>query len=182
MVDAGTRLKPHHHDQLRRSCADVLTPADATYDEARRLWNAIHDRRPSVIARPRNAQEVGAAVAFGREHDLEIAVQSGGHAARGLAGGDGGLVINLSNMRGVEDKLSAPEPSKPGIPAEEDDALEKLPLDLAESLDVLEAEPATRDFFGDEFISAYTRMRRYELSRLADHVSDWERTEYLELF
>jgi len=74
------------------------------------------------------------------------------------------------------------EPSKPGIPAEEDDALEKLPLDLAESLDVLEAEPATRDFFGDEFITAYTRMRRYELSRLADHVSDWERTEYLELF
>jgi FAD/FMN-containing dehydrogenase len=102
MVDAGTRLKPHHHDQLRRSCADVLTPADATYGEARRLWNAIHDRRPSVIARPRNAQEVAAAVAFGREHDLEIAVQSGGHAARGLAGGDGGLVINLSNMRGVE--------------------------------------------------------------------------------
>src|SRR4029078_11845183 len=102
MVDAGTRLKPHHHDQLRRSCADVLTPDDASYDETRRLLNAIHDRRPAVIARPRNAQEVAAAVAFGREHDLEIAVQSGGHAARGLAGGDGGLVINLSNMRGVE--------------------------------------------------------------------------------
>ena len=93
-----------------------------------------------------------------------------------------GAALIQAGLRGVEDKLSAPEPSKPGIPAEEDDALEKLPLDLAESLDVLEAEPATRDFFGDEFITAYTRMRRYELSRLADHVSDWERTEYLELF
>ena len=93
-----------------------------------------------------------------------------------------GAALIQAGLRGVEDKLSAPEPSKPGIPAEEDDALEKLPLDLAESLDVLEAEPATRDFFGDEFITAYTRMRRYELSRFADHVSDWERTEYLELF
>ena len=102
MVDAGTHLAPRHLDQLRRSCGDVVTPDDAGYDETRRLWNAIHDRRPAVIARPRNAQEVAAAVAFGREHDLEIAVQSGGHAARGLAGRDGGLVINLSNMRGVE--------------------------------------------------------------------------------
>ncbi len=102
MVDAGTRLAPHHLDQLSRSCPDIVTPGDAGYDDARRLWNAIHDRRPAVIARPRNAQEVAAAVAFAREHDLEIAVQSGGHAAAGLAGPDGSLVINLSNMRGVE--------------------------------------------------------------------------------
>jgi FAD/FMN-containing dehydrogenase len=100
MVD--TRLAPHHLDRLRRSCDDIVTPDDAGYDDARRLWNAIHDRRPSVIARPRSAQEVAAAVAFAREHDLEIAVQSGGHAAAGFAGRDGGLVINLSNMRGVE--------------------------------------------------------------------------------
>ncbi len=102
MVEAGTRLAPRHLGQLRRSCGDIVAPEDEDYDEARRLWNAIHDRRPAVIARPRNAREVAAAVAFGREHDLEIALQSGGHAARGLAGPDGGLVINLSNMRGVE--------------------------------------------------------------------------------
>ena len=53
---------------------------------------------------------------------------------------------------------------------------------FADSLDSLESEPATREFFGDEFITAYTTMRRYELSRIADWVSDWERTEYLELF
>ena len=95
-------VSAHHIDQLRRSCPDVVAPADAGYDEARRLWNAIHDRRPSVIARPSEPQEVAAAIAFGREHDLELVVQSGGHSAAGLGGRDGCLVINLSNMRGVE--------------------------------------------------------------------------------
>src|SRR5438132_14219552 len=102
MVEATTGVAPHHIDQLRRSCADIVTPDEAAYDEARRLWNAIHDRRPAVIARPSTPQEVAAAVAFGREHDLEIAVQSGGHSAAGLGGQDGCLVINMSNMRGVE--------------------------------------------------------------------------------
>ncbi len=102
MVEDRTRLVPRHIDQLRRSCPDLLTPNDAGFDDARRLWNAIHDRRPAVIARPMNAQEVAAAIAFGREHDLHIAVQSGGHAAAAFAGPDGGIVINLSNMRGVE--------------------------------------------------------------------------------
>jgi len=102
MVEAGTGLAPRHIDRLRRACADVVTPDDPEYDDARRLWNAIHDRRPAVIARPANAAEVAAAIAFGREHDLAIAVQSGGHAAGGFGGSDGGLVINLSNTRGVE--------------------------------------------------------------------------------
>ena len=102
MVEADTRVAPSDIDQLRRSCGDVITPDDSGYDDARRLWNGIHDRRPAVIARPRDATEIAAAIAFGREHDLEIAVQSGGHAAAGLAGHEGGLVINLANMRGVE--------------------------------------------------------------------------------
>jgi len=72
------------------------------YDEVRRLWNAVHDRRPSVIARPSTSQEVAASIAFAREHDLEIVVQSGGHSAAGLGGTDGCLLVNLSNMRGVK--------------------------------------------------------------------------------
>src|SRR3954469_3855621 len=102
MTEAGTRLAPGHLDQLRRACADIVTPDDAAYDDVRRLWNAIHDRRPAVIARPANAQEVVGAVAFARDRDLEIAVQSGGHAAVGFGGPDGSFVINLSNMRGVK--------------------------------------------------------------------------------
>ena len=93
-----------------------------------------------------------------------------------------GAALIQAGLRGVEDELSVPEPSGPGVPAEEDESLEKLPLDLAASLDALENQEATREFFGEDFIAAYTTMRRYELSRLADHVSDWERTEYLELF
>jgi FAD/FMN-containing dehydrogenase len=102
MVDATTQLAPRHLDQLRRSVGDVITPDDATYDEARRLWNAIHDRRPALIVRPTTAQQVATAVQFAREHELEIVVKSGGHSAAGLRGADGCFVIDLSEMRGVE--------------------------------------------------------------------------------
>jgi FAD/FMN-containing dehydrogenase len=102
MVEATARIAPHHLDQLRRSCAEVITPEHETYDEARRLWNAIHDRRPAVIARPSTPEEVATAVRFAREHDLEITIRSGGHSAAGLAGANGGLLVDMSAMQGVE--------------------------------------------------------------------------------
>ena len=68
------------------------------------------------------------------------------------------------------------------MPAEEDPSFEKLPLDLEGSLDALEQDPASKEFFGEDFVTAYATMRRYELSRYKDSVSDWERTEYMELF
>jgi FAD/FMN-containing dehydrogenase len=102
MVDATAPLAPHHLDQLRRACGEVITPDDAAYDERRALWNPIHDRRPAVIARPSSAEEVATAIRFAREHDLEITVRSGGHSAAGLAGANGGLLVDMSAMRGVE--------------------------------------------------------------------------------
>ena len=93
-----------------------------------------------------------------------------------------GAALIQAGLRGLEEGLTPPEPSRPGVPAEEDDSLEKLPLELEESLEALEQEPATKAFFGEEFVTAYVAMRRYELSRFKDWVSDWERTEYLELF
>jgi FAD/FMN-containing dehydrogenase len=102
MVEASPTLAPRHLDQLRRTGGEVITPDDATYDDARRLWNAIHDRRPSAIVRPTTAEQVATAVRFGREHGLEIAVRSGGHSASGLTGAEGCLVVDLSAMRGVE--------------------------------------------------------------------------------
>ncbi|MFL5750792.1 MAG: FAD-binding oxidoreductase [Chloroflexota bacterium] len=102
MLEATAQLEPRHLDQLRRVCGEVITAEDSSYDEARRLWNAIHDRRPAVIVRPTTATRVATAVRFAREHDLVIAVQSGGHSAAGLRGPDGGLVIDMSAMRGVE--------------------------------------------------------------------------------
>jgi FAD/FMN-containing dehydrogenase len=102
MVEATARIAPHHLEQLRRAVGEVITPEDAGYDEARRLWNAIHDRRPAVIVRPTTATKVATAVRFARDRGLEIAVRSGGHSAAGLAGANGGLVIDMSAMRGVE--------------------------------------------------------------------------------
>ena len=97
-----TATSPANLDQLRRACGEVITSDDASYDDARRLWNAIHDRRPAVIVRPTTADRVATAVRFARDHDLVIAVQSGGHSALGLRGPDGGIVIDLSAMRGVD--------------------------------------------------------------------------------
>lgn len=101
MADTRSRLTPAHLDQLRRHCGEVITPADATYDDARRLWNAVHDRRPAVIVRPTTATRVATAVRFAREHELEIVVRSGGHSPIALTGADGCLVVDLSAMRGV---------------------------------------------------------------------------------
>ena len=90
-------------DRLRRSFGgDVITPGDAAYDEARRLWNALHDRRPAAIVRPTSAAEVLTAIRFGRDRGLELAVRSGGHSLAGFTGRPGGLVVDLSAMRGVE--------------------------------------------------------------------------------
>jgi len=93
-----------------------------------------------------------------------------------------GAALIQAGLRGIEEGLLAPDPSRPGVPAEEDESFEKLPLELEESLDALEQEPATKEFFGEEFVTAYAAMRRYELARVKDWVSDWERTEYLEMF
>ena len=102
MVDTTASLAQRDLDQLRRACGEVITPDDASYDDARRLWNAIHDRRPAVIVKPTTATKVATAVRFAREHGLEIVVKSGGHSAAGLQGADGSIVIDLSDMRGVE--------------------------------------------------------------------------------
>src|SRR5688572_13895092 len=102
MVDSTAALAPADLDQLRRACGDVISPGDPTYDDARRLWNAIHDRRPAVIVRPTTAEKVATAVRFARDHDLEIVVKSGGHSAAGVGGANGCLLVDLSTMRGVQ--------------------------------------------------------------------------------
>jgi FAD/FMN-containing dehydrogenase len=102
MVQAPSGLSGDQLTRLRHAFAgQIVTPADDGYDEARRLWNAVHDRHPAVVVRPRSTDEVTAAIRFAREHDLELAVRSGGHSAAGHSSCDGGLVVDLSRMRGV---------------------------------------------------------------------------------
>jgi FAD/FMN-containing dehydrogenase len=80
---------------------ELIAPGDESYDEARKIWNGAIDRRPALIARCHGADDVVAALRHAREHDLVVAVRSGGHGVAGLAVCDGGLVIDLSAMRAV---------------------------------------------------------------------------------
>lgn len=80
---------------------DIVLPADDEYASARKVWNGMIDRRPALVARPASVADVVAAVRFGREHDLVIAIRGGGHSMAGYSTCDDGLVIDLSNMRGV---------------------------------------------------------------------------------
>jgi FAD/FMN-containing dehydrogenase len=88
---------------LRRSVGGaVLGPADAGFDAARRCFNTLVDRRPAVIVRCLDAGDVARAFDFARAHALEVAVRGGGHNPAGHCVCDGGLVIDLSLMRGVD--------------------------------------------------------------------------------
>jgi FAD/FMN-containing dehydrogenase len=79
----------------------VITPEDASYDEARQLYNAMIDKHPKIIARCVDAADVMAALDFGRRNGLVIAVRGGGHNGGGLGSCDDGLVIDLSSMTGI---------------------------------------------------------------------------------
>ena len=80
---------------------EALRAGDEGYDAARRVWNGVIDKHPAVIARCAGTSDVIRAVNFARENDLLVAVRGGGHNVAGTASCDGGLVIDLSTMRGV---------------------------------------------------------------------------------
>jgi FAD/FMN-containing dehydrogenase len=80
---------------------ELVLPADPGYDAARAIWNGAIDRRPACIARCSGVADVVAAVSFARERELPVAVRSGGHGVGGHALCDGGLVVDLSQMKGI---------------------------------------------------------------------------------
>jgi FAD/FMN-containing dehydrogenase len=79
----------------------MVRPPDPGYDDARRLWNAMIDKRPAVIARCRSTTDVAAAVAKANDDGLEIAVRAGGHSVSGLSSTEGGMMIDLRPMTRV---------------------------------------------------------------------------------
>ncbi len=79
----------------------LIGPDDPEYDAARRIYNAMIDKYPRLIARCQDVADVVAAVNFGRDNRLPIAIRGGGHNGPGLALVDDGLVIDLSNMKGI---------------------------------------------------------------------------------
>jgi FAD/FMN-containing dehydrogenase len=79
----------------------ILMPDDADYEARRAIWNGMIDKRPALIVRCVDLADVIGAVNFAREHSLTLAVRGGGHNGAGLASCDGGLVIDLSHMKGI---------------------------------------------------------------------------------
>ncbi|MCI0686175.1 MAG: FAD-dependent oxidoreductase, partial [Sporichthyaceae bacterium] len=97
------RLNDTAIDQLRAGLSGaVIRPGDPDYEQARTIFNAMIDRRPAVLAQCETVEDVVAAVRFGREHDLEIAVRGGGHGVAGKALTDSGIVVDLRRMTTVE--------------------------------------------------------------------------------
>ena len=80
----------------------LLRPGDATYDEARQVYNAMFDRHPALIVQCRNTEDVVAAMKFARAAGLEVAVRAGGHSIAGFSACEGGIVIDLSLMKHVD--------------------------------------------------------------------------------
>jgi hypothetical protein len=80
----------------------VITPEDAEYDDARLVVSGEFDRRPAAIARVADEADVARVVAFARETGLELAVRSGGHSGAGHSTTDGGIVLDLRDMKALD--------------------------------------------------------------------------------
>ena len=89
-------------DDFRASLrGQLLVPSSAGYDDARKVWNGMFDRKPALIARCAGAADVVQSVNFARSHGLLLAVRGGGHSLSGQSVCDNGLMIDLSQMNGV---------------------------------------------------------------------------------
>jgi FAD/FMN-containing dehydrogenase len=98
----STTLDNHLLDQLEgRVTGSLLAPDHASYDAARAVHNGLVDRKPALIVRCRNTQDVVAALAFARSGGFEVSVRGGGHNVAGRAVADGGVMIDLAEMKRI---------------------------------------------------------------------------------
>ncbi len=81
---------------------EVITPSDGGYEEARKVFNAMIDRRPSMVVRCTSTDDVVAAVNFARENELDLAVRGGGHSVPGFGTADDAVVVDLAGMTDVQ--------------------------------------------------------------------------------
>lgn len=98
----GAELDENALSQLRTSMrGEVIQPDDDAYEHARRVYNAMIDKHPRLIARCADVADVSTGVNFARDNALLLAVRGGGHNGAGLGTCDGGLVLDLSLMKGI---------------------------------------------------------------------------------
>jgi FAD/FMN-containing dehydrogenase len=99
---AITHLSDADVNGLRQALrGELLSSSHGSYEDARRVWNGNVDRRPALIARCAGVADVQQAIGFARAHGLLVSVRGGGHSAPGYGTNDGGLVIDLSPMKGL---------------------------------------------------------------------------------
>ena len=100
-MKADTISKPDIADLEEVFSGELILPADQMYDTIRQVHNGMIDRRPALIARCGGTADVVDAIAFGQAHGLEIAIRGGGHNVAGRAVCEGGLMLDLSLMKGI---------------------------------------------------------------------------------
>jgi FAD/FMN-containing dehydrogenase len=103
LTGTEARIGEESLEELRTAVrGDVLTPEDAEYAAVRPAYNAMHPGKPALVVRPTGTADVVSAVNFARENRLLVAVRGGGHSIAGLSSVDGGLLLDLSRMNGVD--------------------------------------------------------------------------------
>ncbi len=103
-------------DLKKQVRGEILQPSDAGYDEARRIYNAMIDRKPAVIVRCSGTPDVAAAIRFAREHELPFSVRGGGHSVSGSSVCDSGLMLDMSKMKGIAvDRQNRIAKAQPGL-------------------------------------------------------------------
>src|SRR5919199_17254 len=94
----------------------LIRPGDGGYDTGRKGWDGMIDRHPALIARCASTADVACAVKFARNQNLPVSVRGGGHSTAGFAVCDGGLVIDLSRMKGISvDPHNRTARAEPGL-------------------------------------------------------------------
>ena len=113
----GAALEDASIEKFRGSLrGEVLRPGDDGYDAARKVWNAMIDKRPALIARCAGAADVIECVRFAPDHDLLVSVRGGGHNVAGSAVCDGGLMIDLAPMKSIRvDPVAQTVRAEPGV-------------------------------------------------------------------
>jgi FAD/FMN-containing dehydrogenase len=98
----GSMLAEAAVEEFKKSLrGQLIAPAAESYDEARQVWNANVDRRPGLICRPTGVADVISAVTFARDRNLLVSVRGGAHNVAGTGVCNGGLVIDMSLMKGI---------------------------------------------------------------------------------